>query len=438
MATHEPTARADWSRVEGAYRQICSITSDGQATYLPDVVTGHLAQSLGRVFSNYRGREAALAVDLRSVLASVDKDAAPADESMLRLYFDKRLIGPRTKVGGPRFAAYSPQGAQRRRPTPFEAALETCRRLRDLERLQRALQPIPCAAILGGSMSYGRFMNVRGANWGRTRPRRRDPLGVHWVLLDPKADGPRDAEREKGSDTDLVLVLEDYGQLGAVAECLASLDGTLREDIARLRRRVDVFHTLKVGESRMFSHKLPLWQGNRDPMMAGTGLLGPYVLSLHVFSRHELDHLLLTNLSVIAFESRQRHVESMWDFRPDPPGKRFDQQRSFAGSELRMRRPSERDANGYLAKSAVCIVRKGRYHPGMYQNLMIPLFDTLWDAFPEPLSPRLEAFRWKVVERLRSEKRRWPNEKLRLSLSHTRSEVFAPQVVLGLDEGRIL
>lgn len=260
-------------------------------------------------------------------------------------------------------------------------------------------------------MSYGRFMNVRGANWGRTRPRRRDPLGAHCVWLDPSADVPRDIEREKGSDTDLVLVLEDYRQLDAVADCLASLDGTLPEDIACLRRRVDAFHTLKVGESRMFSHKLPLWQGHLDPMMAGTGLLSPYVLSLHIFSRHELDHLLLTNLPVVAFASRQRHVESMWDFRPDSPGKRFDQQRSFAGSELRLPRPSEQDANGYLAKSAVCVVRKGRYHPGMYQNLMIPLFDTLWDAFPEPLSPRLEAFRWKVVERLRSEKRRWPYEK---------------------------
>jgi hypothetical protein len=74
----------------------------------------------------------------------------------------------------------------------------------------------------------------------------------------------------------------------------------------------------------------------------------------------------------------------------------------------------------------------------MYQNLLIPLFDTLWDAFPEPLSPRLETFRWKEVERLRPEKRRWPNEKLQLSLSHTRSELFASQVVPGLDEGRML
>ncbi len=437
VETAEPQARADWGRVEGAYRQICSIINDRDATYLPDVISGHLAQVLGRVFSNYHGREPTLAGDVRLVFSRVDEDAASADDAMLRLYFDQRLIGLRARVGGPRFSAYSPRGAQRRRPTPFEAALETCRRVRDLDRAQRALQPVACAAVLGGSLSYGRFMNVRGANWGRTKPTR-DPVGSHCISLEPRDDVPGDVEPEKASDTDLVLILDDYRQLDDVADCLARLVGTLPEDVADLRRRVDAFKTLKVGESRMFSHKLPLWRGQPDPMMAGTGLLGAYVLSLHVFSRDELDHLLLTSRPVIAFESRQRHVESMWDFRPDWPGKRFDQQRSFAGSELRLPRPSEETAHGYLAKSAVCVVRKGRYHPGMYQNLMIPLFDTLWDAFPEPVSPRLEAFRWKVVERLRSEKRRWPNEKLQLSLSHTRSELFAPHVVLGLDEGRIL
>lgn len=121
MRTSDTGTRADWGRVEGAYRQICSIINDSDATYLPDLVSGYLAQALGRVFSSYHGRELSLARDVRAVFASFDQDAAASNEPMRRLHFDARLIGLRDEVGGPRFAAYSPRGAQRRLPTPFRS-----------------------------------------------------------------------------------------------------------------------------------------------------------------------------------------------------------------------------------------------------------------------------------------------------------------------------
>ena len=51
---------------------------------------------------------------------------------------------------------------------------------------------------------------------------------------------------------------------------------------------------------------------------------------------------------------------------------------------------------------------------------------------------KLEAFRWKILERLRSERRDQPYEVHRVSLSHTRSEAFAPHILDSTDSADIL
>ncbi len=67
----------------------------------------------------------------------------------------------------------------------------------------------------------------------------------------------------------------------------------------------------------------------------------------------------------------------------------------------------------------------------MFQNLILPAFDVRWGQ--QLFRREVESFRWKMVERLRTERRIRPNEYLRLSFAHTRSSVFAPHVVRELD-----
>jgi len=402
------------------------------------VIPGFLAQALGRVASSYSGVEAELASHALHIFAQVEDDKTSADDPFLRLYFDERLISSTSVAGGVRFTAYNPPGSQRRRPTPLEATFETCRRLRDLDALMRSLRALTlCGAVVGGSIGYGRFMNIRGANWAKTTSNH-DGSGAQHVPLQPGKDPINTAQPQDASDMDLILVLDSYDDLDHLCECLGHVDGANTNRVDDLRERVSAFRRLDPPAPRMFSHKLPLWDTKRDPLLEASGLLGTYVLSLHIFSRSDFDFLLLRDQPILSFDNQNDHTVSMSDYRPDSPDKRFDQQRSFAGSELRLPRPFKDVELGFLAESAVCLVRDGRYHPGMYQNLLLPLFDTAWDDFAEPLTPQIDAFRWKIIERLRLEKQRWPNERVRLSLSHTRSELFAPHVAIGLDEGRIL
>ena len=72
-----------------------------------------------------------------------------------------------------------------------------------------------------------------------------------------------------------------------------------------------------------------------------------------------------------------------------------------------------------------------RYHPGMFQNLVLPQFDVRWGS--SLLRRSVDSFRWKMVERLRYEQHIRPHDLLRLSLSHTRSEVFAPHTIRSVD-----
>jgi hypothetical protein len=437
-AVAEPHDRADWRLVEGVYRQFCRILNDRDSTYLPDTIPGFLAEALSRVSSCYPGGDVQLAHDAGRIFATVDQNHLPATESILRLYFDERLITPVPGTGGVRFTAYNPPVPQRRRPTPLEASIETIRRLRDLHELQILVRErTQCAGILGGSVGYGRYMNVCGGNWGKTHPPEDDPISLRYVPLHPGVGVAGNVRPQPGSDMDLVLVLRDYDELDSLAEGLSRMSGAVGKDIADVRRRITAFQGQGRDGHRMFSHKLPLWGEPTDPVLAPLGLTGQYILSLHIFSRADFEYLLLADLTVLPFDAEElrRH---MWDFRPDPANNRADEQRSFAGSDLRLERSFDQVAQGYQAETAVFVIQQGRYHPGMYQNLILPQLDVRWDDFPDPLTRRVQAFRWKIVERLRGERGRSPHERLRLSMSHTRSEVFAPHVARAVDEGRII
>ncbi|MDT7665029.1 MAG: hypothetical protein QOD04_4585, partial [Pseudonocardiales bacterium] len=67
------------------------------------------------------------------------------------------------------------------------------------------------------------------------------------------------------------------------------------------------------------------------------------------------------------------------------------------------------------------------------QNLILPRLNTRWENLP--IRRQLEMFRWKMIERLRHERRNHPYELLRMSMSHSRSELFAPHILRSVDSG---
>src|SRR5690349_15404872 len=192
--------------VKQLYGQFTSLLNN-KGTRIPPEVAGALATSLGRVLAFYEDNEGAFVTDLCDLWSQIDRLTGSDSEKFRRLYFDPRLDShPEYK--------FPPDSGVRRRPRPFESAVETTRRLIDLNKLRNAFAELQTAAILGGSASYGRFYNVAGA---------------------AKEFG------SKSSDTDVLLVLQNYDHLPQVAKSLKAVAGVSQKGLRELLDRVDLF-----------------------------------------------------------------------------------------------------------------------------------------------------------------------------------------------------
>jgi hypothetical protein len=392
-------ARADWQRIEQLYGQLMRVVATG---HISDTLAGKLAKAMARTCAAYDGIEEQFIEDLLAVIVAVEGATADRNREFRHFYYDPRYN---------RFTAYLKTDADdRRRPTPFEAAVETCRRLRDVNRLRAQLVRVPTGCILGGSASYGRFFNTVG-----------------------------DRDNEP-SDLDLLLVVGDYADLPRVAEAFARVAGIGPGGVESMRERCAAFpevcQQLDEGQRCIFSHKLKLWPPEApDPFLAGTGINGEYDVSVHVFSGEDIDFLILRDLPKLEGE---REIIDYRMSRPDRP----DRQRSFAETEVMVEREgTERECpHGFLVPSRVCHVADAdpesgtRYYPGQFQNLILPEVELRWELESHLLYLPLYAFMVKVRERLERERVERPYEIQSIANSHTRKNQFAPYVGERLDD----
>jgi hypothetical protein len=384
-----PNTRADWRRVENLYRQFNAIVDDKERTNVPpDQLTGSLAESLGRVLAHYDGSEINFVEDFLSICSRIQELKGSRAERFRSLYHDERLM---------RFAAYNPPGDERRRPRPFEAAVETCRRLRDLNGIRDGLASVPTAAILGGSSSYGRFFNTLGS--------------------------------DKPSDTDLLLVVPNYDFLSTVVQTLSSVEGVEKGSLEELEGRISLFSALRQSRSvpYILSHKVQLWDPKHDPFLRDFQIPSHYLLSVHFFSLEDFKYLILQDRPVIDCDSGANWSRYLLDYR-NTDTMRADNQRCFNGTDTTLKLEKEPVDGGVITTIAVCNIIENRFSPGLHQNLILPQFEIRWDSLPKKLYLPVMGFRWKILERLTEERRLYPFEFQTLSLSHTRSAHFAPHI----------
>lgn len=386
-------ATADWDLVEGVYRQCQEIAKDPHGRTIPLNVAGFLAEAFGRIAANYYDREEELIVHALGVLGNIDESETVSPALFRRLYHDPRFA---------RFRQYSgANDAPRRRPRPFEALVETVRRYRDLNSLGLALSKVPTSGILGGSVNYGRFFTVRGQ-----------------------------FENDPASDLDLVVVLPDFGFLDSAIASLDAVRAIAGEDLRALAERARLFTEKDLDDGRtVFSHPVPMWGAADDSLMAWAPNSGTYRLDVRFLSLAALDWLLVADSSKLNGSSAGQ-TRSVRDYCATNSSNE-DHHRSFGGHNLRSQLEMHPAEGGFLRSSRVYQIDDDRYYPGVFQNLVLPRFAQRWESVP--ISGRLEAFRWKITERLRWERRERPYEMLRLSLSHIRSELFAPHVLRSVD-----
>jgi hypothetical protein len=338
-----------------------------------------------------------LTEDLFTLFSGIDNLQGPRRDRFNTLYFEKRLK---------RFPEYNP-GQQRRRPKPFESAVETCRRLRDLNLVRDKLSELPTAGILGGSVSYGRFYNVCGAS----------------------VEG-------KSSDLDLLLVIPDYELLPKLIKPLQSVSGISKKSIKEFETRVHHFDNFRRADGvHIISHKFPLWEDTTDPYLGDFQIPAGYLLSLHVFSQEAFDFLLLKNMPILQPGGKNKKLErSIKDYRNSKP-ERKDNQRSFSGRDITLELLATKVQGGHISNVRVCHIEDERYYPGLHQNLILPQFEIRWESPTVRVYLPVIGFRWKILERLRDERQMRPYELQNLSLSHTRTDHFSPHVTQRANRG---
>ncbi|MGI0015024.1 MAG: hypothetical protein ACREBU_16520 [Nitrososphaera sp.] len=360
---------------------------------MPDAVVSSMAEGLARVFAHYDGQERQFMEDLLHIWCQIDRFGNSSAERFRRLYRDERLD---------RFPAYKPDQG-RPRPKPFEASIETCRRLMDLNRVRDALAPLQTGGILGGSVSYGRFFNTCGAT---TR---------------------------EASDTDLLLVIPDYDVLTKVAAALNSVKGLDKESLEVFRRRTKSFNSARKFYRRcILSHKLKFWEDRKDPYLSQYQIPGNYLLSLHIFSQRDFEYMIVKDKPILEAGPRDKFERAIWDYRDTLPT-RPDNQLSFSGVDIGVPPKVREVTNGFLSLVRVCHIQDNRFFPGLHQNLILPQFEIRWEAPGKRLYLPVLGFRWKILERLREEQRLRPFEVQKVSQSHTRSPVFAPHITRRAD-----
>jgi hypothetical protein len=178
-----------------------------------------------------------------------------------------------------------------------------------------------------------------------------------------------------------------------------------------------------------------MWSNMRDPIFRESGLKSRYDVSIHACTEEVFRSIILRDFPRISLEVIGKSLQ-VNDFRENLISRK-DHQRNLGGGNLRLELETRPLGDSFLRSSYIFYIdSRNQYYPGMFQNLVLPNFDLRWGT--TELRRSIEAFRWKIVERLRFEGRARPHDFLRISLAHTRSEVFAPHTVRSVDRSTLL
>lgn len=378
----------------------------GRQLLLPEVFMGPLALRLARAAAFYPGREMIYVESLGEVFTQLGRP------SLRDAYFDLRY------EFAPAYTALGYEG--RRLPKPYETIVETMRRLRDARVIERQTSGVQVSAILGGSTSYGRFYNVRGKASPGTRDAMLGNFPFRNVLEGDQP--PRNwGKVDDASDLDFLLVVDEMTSLPNLLDALGRVDFINRDDLEAAQRRAELYRGLQRDAPIVFSQKFRLHDRKPDPDVLDVGSSPEYKLSLHVTSRDTFGHIIHEGRF---FEDNQSAV--IFDYRADPPSRGI--RRGFDGYEESFDQEAVQEPGGFVVEQRVFEVTQGRFLPGLFQQMILPAFEARWEHPLLELQLPLTEFKWKVIDRLRAERWRYPSKQQSLSLTHVRYHVFSPHV----------
>lgn len=222
-------------------------------------------------------------------------------------------------------------------PSLFEATTETIRRLRFLERLRNNLPAETEALIICGSMSYGRFFNIRGGD---------DP-----------------------SDIDLILVVNNEfvveGKDDQPDRLFADFDGFSYQERALLSLR--------------FSRFRRLYNENKAQVMSQKFSVENYEVGLTIIPIRDFQWEMIDLPEQLLCDRKDIEVFTL-DYKPQPYSHREYKQTNFLGDLYRYYAPEETLPLGeVITHIPACIVKNKRLITGLHENFVLPKLETLYD-----------------------------------------------------------
>lgn len=272
-------------------------------------------------------------------------------------------------------------------PSYEETLMETDKRLEFLNKYLPNLPENVIGVILGGSMSYGRFNNVR-------------------------------AGYPESSDLDLLLVV-DHPPEEKDLDRIARTDlGVSEDELISLRNRLSVYKDgLRHGAMDTMSQKFTI---------PGRG----FDISTHFIPKAVimgfLDRDLKSDIQTGADVDRR-----LRDYKPAPFPYRIINQRDFFGNSYPLPIVEYLTINGVISMIPAYAIFSTNLVPGIYHNLCSPMFETVLDR-GEGASEALVAFQAVMYDSLDKSKQKSPDAAL--SKSHIREHVFSRHIKAEVDK----
>lgn len=285
-------------------------------------------------------------------------------------HLPEHLLEPRETVIG------------KRKPSFMESVDGTLRRFRFMEALPSIFGTMTEGIVVGGSMAYGPFYSVR-----------------------------RGGVANDASDVDALFVLRDDFANERNWESILSSNRLAMSDRLNFARRLQAFAGLREKEEvDVISQR---FDAPGDD----------FNMSAHFFPQGVFEQM---NGSVLreALDIRKDTVHAIRDFKP----KRFEhavcRQRSFDGEAYEYVVPEQVPmAEGVMAEIPGFMVHEGRLFLGLYQNLISPEFEALYDSSGFT-SEVIKGFKDIALGEVRAAQA--AGVVANVALSHIRNQVFAP------------
>ncbi len=269
----------------------------------------------------------------------------------------------------------------KRHPSFLESIEGTLERFTVLEKLPEIFKDHVESIIIGGSMSYGPFFNIR-----------------------------KNLDKTGSSDIDVIFVLKQT-PLDEDA-WLSFLESSVFNDADKkqLVARVPIFNDLyEANVADVFSQKLRC-EGY------------DFLMSAHFFPLEKLDHLINSDLER-SLKSGSDVVNVVKDYKQSPFEREVCVQYGFDGSTSEYTVPEQKEVDaGIITELPGFDVKDGKLYPGLYHNLISPSFNAYYDS-TGTTTQLIKKFERLIHEEVSKEKELSPNSNV--YNSHLRQTLFA-------------